>query len=223
MPAAVIGGAVGLYGASKQAGAAKDAAKASQKATDATIAEQRRQFDLSRADQMPWLNAGKDALGQQQALLNGDFSKFYQSPDYQFALDEGFKAMDRSAAARGRLYSGGYGQDLTKFGQGLATQNYNNYYSKLAGLSNTGSGTATNLGQLGQNFANSMGTALQNNAQARASSYANQANAWNNGLTQVAGIAGNYFGSRVQPSQYPSNAMGSVMGTGWGWSPGWGG
>lgn len=193
---AVIGAGVGLYGASKQAGAAKAGAKASQQATDATIAEQRRQYDLSRADQMPWLNAGKDAIGQQQALMSGDFSKFYQSPDYQFALDEGFKSMDRSAASRGRLYSGGYGQDLTKYGQGLATQNYNNFYSKLAGLSNTGSGTATNLGQLGQNFANSFGTAQMNNANNRASSYQGQANAWT-GFAQGAGSAfGDWWGTR---------------------------
>lgn len=223
MPVGAISGAVGLYGASKQAGAAKDSAKASQKATDATIAEHKRQFDLTRSDQMPWLNAGKDALGNLQKLNSGDFSAFTQSPDYQFALDEGFKAMDRSAAARGRLYSGGYGQDLTKYGQGLATQNYGNYYNRLAAMAGVGQTTASGLGQLGANYANSMGTALQNNASNRASSYMNQANAWNNGLTQVSGIAGNYFGSKVQPTAYPSNAMGSVMGTGWGWSPGWGG
>lgn len=172
---------------------------------------------------MPWLQAGQGALGNLQKLNSGDFSAFTQSPDYQFALDEGFKAMDRSAASRGRLYSGGYGQDLTKYGQGLATQNYGNYYNRLAALANVGQTTASGLGGLGANYANSMGTALQNNASNRASSYMNQANAWNNGLTQVAGIAGNYFGSKVQPTAYPSNAMGSVMGTGWGWSPGWGG
>ena len=146
---AVIGAGAAIAGANKAAGAAKAGAKASQQATDATIAEQRRQFDLSRADQMPWLNAGKDALGNLQKLNSGDFSAFTQSPDYQFALDEGFKAMDRSAASRGRLYSGGYGQDLTKYGQGLATQNYGNYYNRLAALANVGQTTASGLGGLG--------------------------------------------------------------------------
>lgn len=200
MPAAiipaVIGGATAIYGANKSASAAKAGAKASQKATDATIAEQKRQFDLTRSDQMPWLQAGTTALGTQQALLSGDYSKFYDSPDYQFSLDQGMKGMDRSAAARGRLYSGGYGQDLNKYAQGMATTNYNNFYSKLAGLSNTGSGTAQNLGGLGANYANSMGTALQNNANNRASAYNSQANAWGNAATQIGGIAGNYFGSK---------------------------
>ena len=177
------------WSANKAAGAQKDASKKS-------IAEQKRQFDLSRADQMPWLQAGSAALGQMQALNKGDFSQFYQSPDYQFALDQGMKGLDRSAAARGRLYSGGYGQDLTNYAQGMATQNYNNFYDKLAGISRTGSGTAQNLGALGQSYANSMGTALQNNAANRTSAYNSQANAWGNAATQIGGIAGNYFGNK---------------------------
>ena len=236
MPAAiipaVIGGATAIYGANKQAGAAKDAAKAQQKGTDATIAEQKRQFDLSRSDQMPWLDAGKSALTNQQALLNGDFSKFYSSPDYQYALDQGMQGLDRSAAARGKLFSGGYGQDLTKYAQGMATQNYNNYYEKLAGLSRTGSNTATNLGQLGQSYANAYGQAQQTNANARSSSYINQANAWGNAANQIGGIAGNYFGSKVTPSYGGTPYSGSQWSlpntsnnswyTGVG-SPGWGG
>lgn len=50
--------------------------KAAQKAADAQIAfaqkgldETKRQFDLSRADQLPWLQAGQGALAEQAALL----------------------------------------------------------------------------------------------------------------------------------------------------------
>ena len=169
---------------------ANKAADAQKSATKKTIAEQARQFDLSRADQMPWLNAGSSALTQQQALLKGDFSQFYQSPDYQFALDQGMKGLDRSAAARGKLYSGGYGQDLTKYAQGMATQNYNNYYDKLAGLSRTGQSTATNLGQLGQNYANAFGNAQQANANARASAYQTYGDAAKQGMSQIGGWLG---------------------------------
>lgn len=170
--------------------AASKSAKASQKATDQTVAEQRRQFDLTRSDQMPWLEAGKGALGQLQALNSGDFSKFYQSPDYQFALDEGFKSLDRSAASRGRLYSGGYGQDLTKYGQGLATQNYGNYYGRLASLAGVGQSTATNLGEMGMNMASNIGKAYQTNAANRASAYGAQASAWQDGINGLAGLGG---------------------------------
>ena len=161
--------------------AAKQTSKAQTKASQQSLAEQARQFDLSRSDQMPWLDAGKGALGSMQALNNGDFSKFYQSPDYQFALSEGMKGLDRSAASKGRLYSGGYGEDLTRFGQGLATQNYNNYYGHLADMAGVGNRTATNLGVLGQNYADQYGQNKQNLANARSSAYGSYANAANTG------------------------------------------
>lgn len=166
------------WASNKSADAQKGAAKKS-------IAEQQRQFDLTRSDMMPWLNAGKGALADLQALNNGDFSKFYQSPDYQFALDEGFKAMDRSAASRGRLYSGGYGQDLVNFGQGLATQNYGNFYGRLANLANVGQTASTNLGSFGQNKANSISNQYTNIGNARASAYQGYGDAFNKGIGQI--------------------------------------
>lgn len=176
---------VDAWSSNKAAGAQKDASKKA-------IEEQRRQFDLTRADQMPWLQAGQGALGSLQAMNNGDFSKFYQSPDYQFALDEGFKAMDRSAASRGRLYSGGYGQDLTKYGQGLATQNYQNYYNNLARMAGLGQSTAQNLGSLGQNMANSVSSQYNNIGNARASAYQGYGDAFNKGITQIGGWMGGW-------------------------------
>lgn len=65
---ALIGAGGALLASRSQSSAAKSAANASQQATDAAIAEQRRQFDLSRQDQMPWLNAGRGALSQLAGL-----------------------------------------------------------------------------------------------------------------------------------------------------------
>lgn len=66
--AAGIGAAGAVASSSAQSKAAKSAANASQQATDATIAEQRRQYDLSRADQQPWLTTGTSALNQLAGL-----------------------------------------------------------------------------------------------------------------------------------------------------------
>ena len=173
MPAvpAIIGAGVGLYSANQQKKSAKGAANAVAKSEQAAIAEQRRQYDLSRSDQMPWMDAGKRALGSMEALNSGDFSKFYASPDYNWTLNEGMKGLDRSAAARGRLYSGGYGEDLTRYAQGAASTQYNNYYSKMAELAGVGQRTTENLGNLGQNYANAFGRSQQNIGDARASGY----------------------------------------------------
>jgi hypothetical protein len=170
--------------------AANKSAGAQEKAGKKSIAEQQRQFDLSRADQMPWLKAGSGALGQMNALNSGDFSKFYQSPDYQFALDQGIKSLDRSAAARGRLYSGGYGQDLTNYAQGLATQNYGNYYGRLAEMAGFGQNSAQNLAGYGAQKANQISNQYGNIGNARASAYQGYGQAFNKAANQF----GTFFG-----------------------------
>lgn len=61
---AAIGAAGSALGASATNKAAKQGAAASQAATDATIAEQRRQFDIGQANQAPWLATGTGALNR---------------------------------------------------------------------------------------------------------------------------------------------------------------
>ena len=189
MAGALVGGAVSLIGQKKANKATDKAMNAQIAAQNAALEEQRRQYDTSRSDQMPWLQTGTWALDQQKKALMGDWSGFNQSPDYQYALDQGFKGLDRSAAARGRLYSGGYGEDLTKFGQGLATQNYGNYMNRLAGLSGSGQTASNALGILGQNYANAYSTGQGNIGNARAGAYGDKAY---NSLSAFNGI-GNAF------------------------------
>lgn len=204
MPWAVAAAAVAaggaIYSANKQAGAAKDAANASNQATQQSIAEQKREFDINQANQAPWLNAGKGALSQMQALNGGDFSSFTQSPDYQFALDQGQGALDRDAAARGSLFSGGHSTDVMKFAQGLASQNYNNYYNRLAGLAGVGQTSANQLGAAGQNYANGVSGLLMGNAQNQMGSIYNRANAYSNMASQFGQIGGNLAGQFYQPN-----------------------
>ena len=208
---AVIGAGVGLYSASKSSSADKKAANTQAQAANASNAEQARQYDLSRSDQMPWLTAGTSALAQMQKLNSGDYSSFNASPDYQWTLSEGMKGLDRSAASKGRLYSGGYGEDLTRYAQGAASTQYNNYYNKLQSMAGQGQSQASQLGALGANYANAYGNNMQNAADARASGYANSANAWGSAMTGIGGIASNYFGNKTA-SANQSYAPNSVMG-----------
>ena len=213
--AAIVGGAL-------SSSASKKAAKSQQQSADAATAEQRRQYDLSRSDQMPWLSAGSSALGQMQALNSGDFSSFNASPDYQWTLSEGMKGLDRSAAAKGRMYSGGYGEDLTRYAQGAASTQYGNYYNRLAGLAGVGQTTASGLGILGANSANQIGNNMQNAADARASGYANSANAWGNTAGQLGTIGANYFGSKTSSAPSASSNWYTGTGAGGSASPWWG-
>ena len=138
----------------------------------------RRQFDLSRNDQMPWLDAGKAGLGDLQSLMGGDLSKFNQGPDYTYAMDQMTKQADRSAASRGRLYSGGYGLDYAKAVNGLASSNLGNYRGALQSLAGVGQSAAQNLGSLGTAYAGGISSQYNNMGNARASGY--QRNGYNN-------------------------------------------
>jgi hypothetical protein len=201
-----VAAVVGAYSANQQSKAAKGSANASQRAADAATAEQARQYDQTRQDQQPWMQAGQGALTQMQALNSGDFSSFKQSPDYQFAFDQGLQGLDRSAAARGSLMSGGHSADLLKFGEGLASQNYNTFYNRLQSMANQGQTTASGLGQAGQQYANNVGQIGMNNANNMASSYQQQANA----NSQLAGSVGGAFNN-----WYQSNSAKNGGGSGW--------
>jgi hypothetical protein len=139
------------------------------------------QYQQSRTDQMPWMTNGQSANNQLAMLLGvgGDknatgygslaqsFSAkdLYDDPSYNFRLQEGEKALNRSTAARGGLLSGAamkasqrYGQDYASTEYGAAFDRYNqnqtNLFNKLAGLSNAGQSSAQNLAGLGANAAN---------------------------------------------------------------------
>lgn len=196
--AAAVSVGTAVYGASQQKKAAKQGANATAQANDAAIAEQRRQYDLTREDQQPWMQAGQGALNQMQALNAGDFSSFQQSPDYQFAFNQGLQGLDRSAAAGGMLTSGGADADRIAYGQGMASQQYGNYYNRLAGLAGVGQQTASGLGSLGANMAGNIGNAMMNTGQARASSYQQRADA----NSQLGGALGGLANNMWQRNQW---------------------
>jgi hypothetical protein len=200
---AVIAGGAALYGANRQAAAGRDGAAATERGNNAAISEQRRQYDLTRGDNQPWLDAGRNALTLQNNFLAGDRSGFENSTDYKWALDQGFKGLDRGAAAGGGLYSGGADADRIALGQGLASQYEGDYYNRLAGMSGTGQTTASQLGQFGANSANQIGGYLQNSGNARASAYNNSGNAWANAGNQLAGI-GSWYASQRGKSGSPA-------------------
>jgi hypothetical protein len=183
----IIPAAVGLFSANKQSKAAQSAAAATAAATDEATQLQREMYQQTREDQAPYREAGYNALAQMQRTAGNVPGAFkfgagdYQAdPGYAFRLSEGQKALDRQAAARGGLISGGalraaqrYGQEmgsqefgnaynraLTGYNTGVASENQ--LYNRQAALSGIGQ-TATNLvGQAGQNYGTSVGNALIN-------------------------------------------------------------
>jgi hypothetical protein len=90
-----------------------------------------------------------NALGLNGASGNAAATQAYQtSPGYNFQLQQGTQALDRSAAGAGLFGSGNAATALTQYGQGLANQDYGNWLARLQGLGAQGLTAAS--GQTGR-------------------------------------------------------------------------
>jgi hypothetical protein len=166
----------------------KSGSNAEQLAYDHWVADgSRRQGDFWR-NQTPSADYGKYAR---------DFSMkdFTTDPGYAFRMSEGLKSLDRQAAARGGLISGGALKAAQRYGQDLGSQEYQNAFNRyqvnranqltpLQSMSGMGQTTATQLGNAGQNYAGQAGAAYGAAGQAAASGYMGMANAISGGIGQ---------------------------------------
>lgn len=134
--------------------------------------------------------------------LMHDFSAsdFQTDPGYEFRLSEGQKALDRSAAARGGLFSGEQLKANDQYNQNFASNEFGNAYNRFQNNRNTrynylsnaagGGQVATNqVGQAGAQYASNIGNAYMtgygNAGAARASGYIGAANSWNGAIGGV--------------------------------------
>jgi hypothetical protein len=135
----VISGVMGMEAAGSQE-------RSAERAAEASTAEQRRQFDLQRADTAPYRQAGVNALstlqqqlagpqggepppaftyaGEQPQFQGGERFQFdlQADPGYQFARDEAIKAANRQMAAGGGYGSGNRLAEIADRVTGVASQ-----------------------------------------------------------------------------------------------------
>jgi hypothetical protein len=192
IPAAIIGSS--LLGATSSNKAAQTQSEASDKA----IQLQERQYAENVARQKPFYEAGVNALPELvKASRYTPFGQeqFQADPGYGFRLSEGQKALERSAAARGGLISGGALKAAQRYGQEMGSQEYTNAFNRyqaerqarlnpLQSLTGMGQTTANTIGGAGQTMAGNVGEAYMGGANARASGYVGGANAITGGLGQ---------------------------------------
>jgi hypothetical protein len=222
MPAGWVAGGVaaaGIVGAVISSKASKSAAQtqadAANNATAANTAATERQIAISE----PWRTAGTTAVNQLSTMtqpggtLTKDFSyapfNYSADPGYGFRFDQGMKALNATAAARGGMISGNALRAAEDYGQGLGSQEYgaafNRYLSNYGNAQNTfqlnrnnllgplqflsGQGQAAAAGQ-----ASSIGAGAANNAalstgaaNATAAGQVGSANAYNNAISQGVG------------------------------------
>lgn len=150
-------------------------------------------YDEAKGYMQPYMNTGIIANNGLAQLLGGDYSGFYNSPDYKAAMQSGIAAHDKSAAARGMLFSGAHQKDLSDYGQQTAAQYLGNYRNFLGGTAGMGLSAAGTLGGFGADAGNSIANLLGQGGSARASAY--QANGMNG--AGMMGSLGSMFGSIV--------------------------
>lgn len=198
--------------ADAQTQAANHAADVQAQASKDSLDFQKQQYATSQQQQAPWLQAGQSGLnalqyglgtggtangtGVGQGSLTTPYSGTFTAPTelteqndpgYQARLKLGTDAIQKSAAARGSVVTGGTAKALDTYGQDYASNEYGNVYNraltdyttkynaynndqtnqynKLAALSGTGQTTATNLANQGQAASNNVTSNLLTSAQ----------------------------------------------------------
>lgn len=126
-------------------------------------------------------------------------SDFQKDPGYDFRMQEGQKALERSAAARGGLQSGGFMKALGRYGQDYASGEYQNAYNrftndqtsrynKLAGIAGVGQTANAGLANAGQNYANQVGQNAMGVANAQGAAGIAGANAVSQGIGSIGNL-----------------------------------
>jgi len=208
----LVGADAARSAGNKQSDAAKYAADLSQQ-----------QYEQTRADQMPFMEAGKTALNKLIPLATNytpfDYNAMTADPGYGFRLSEGQKALDRQAAARGGLISGGALKAAARYGQEMGSQEYTNAFNRyqaernaqlnpLQSLAGMGQTTMTNLGSMGASNAANVGNLMTSGAAASAAGRMGATQALTSGLgTYLNYSQGNALVNalkRQQPQTTPS-------------------
>jgi hypothetical protein len=203
-PAAIA--ASGLVGASTAKSAAETQAQSAREANELLY----KMYQEQKALQEPFRGAGVTAQNRLLDLLGlsknasaegyGRYAKdfgmsdFTADPGYAFRLAEGQKTLDRQAAARGGLISGGALKAATRYGQDMGSQEYQNAFNRyqtnranqlqpLGSLLTSGQAAASNQAAAAGNYGTQAGGNITGAGAASAAGQVGSANALTNALS----------------------------------------
>lgn len=203
--ASLVGGLIASKGA-------QSAAKTQASAADRSAELQKQMYEQQVKLQEPYRKAGLTGQNRLMELMGlggntgaegyGRYARdfgmqdFQQDPGYAFRLAEGQKALDRSAAARGGLISGGALKAAAGYGQQMGSQEYQNAYNRyqtnrtnqlqpLGNLMASGQSAASNMGTAAGNYGVTGGNAITQGGQAVAAGQLGAGNTWNNALGNI--------------------------------------
>lgn len=161
---------------------------------------------------------GKDFATMEEAQAWADANKtggteyggFTATPGYDFRLQSGQDSINALAGARGGLFSGKTLQDLSKFNQNIASDEYGAYLGRLGGLVDMGQASAGNQAQAGNAFAAGASNALAAKGNAASAGAIGVNNALQQGLQTGLGLH-----MYQQGVQQPYNPLPGATISGW--------
>lgn len=203
LASAVIGAGASLIGAGVQSNSIAQGMEIQDRANRRSERLIKRMDKKNRKAMKPWREAGREALETlKTGIENGDFDPsnfdFEADPGYQFRLDQGQKAVERSAAARGNLLSGSTAVALNAHAQGLASDEYDRAYNRnaseqvakynmLAGLAGTGQRANEFTVNGNTNSTNALVGNITTGANVQANGWNNIGASWTGGIGNTAG------------------------------------
>lgn len=200
---AVVAGSVitGAMASKSQKSAANTAADAQTAASQASIEEQRRQFDAVQKLLAPYVGAGESAVKGQQNLLglSGTAAQqqaikaISQSPQMTEMISQGENALRQNASATGGLRGGNLQSALMQYRPQLLSQLIDQQFGRLQQVSGLGQASAAGQAAAAQQTGANIGNALtqQGQAAAGAALASGQANAqmWGNIGSSIGNVA----------------------------------
>lgn len=131
----------------------------------------------------PYLKSGQEANAALNERLNAGFNPgdLSSDPGYQFTLNEGTKALDRSNAAKGNYFSGAALKGAADYTTGLANNTWNDRYNQWLQQNSQIAGQAG----AGQSAANSAAQIYDNQGNIQANAELGKSNIFNNTLSNV--------------------------------------
>lgn len=223
---------MGMFSSLFGGGEAKRAAgvvAAGQKAAEDIV---NKQYEATKATYQPYIDAGTGALSSYQGLAAGlpgqfnpilgqmgttvssmqpiinkltstNLNDYQTSPGYEFRMQQGQKALENAAAARGTLFSGATGKALQEYGQNFGSNEYQNY---LANLQNQLTAVNAQLGAQG----NYLGSTI-NAANAEMTPYSNLMTQGANMTTNLGQLGASAAGQRAGFETGAANATAQGM------------
>lgn len=218
----ILGGYLGGRGAQK---AAETQAAAAREA----IAQQREMFNIQNEQQRPYREAGYSALSDISNMKPYLTKQFGQEdfqagidPSYNFRLQQGNLATTNLANQAGGLIGGNALQGLTNYGQGAASQEFQNafnrfqgqrtnIYNTLAGIAGIGQNAQQQTTNLAKDVSGNIGQATIGIGNAMAGGQIGAANAYSNAIQgagnsyMLANMLGSQGGAPTNYGVAPTN------------------